>query len=264
MDNHTTPLKCCTKCSESFPETEEYWHKSKTGKAGLRSVCKICTRKQNRDYMARNKPAVRVYQKQWRRDNAERLSAIRRERYRTNHNNFRDKMLKRRWENRELYIARSRQWYEENKLKAIEYTRNWQKNNHDQSLLTAKIRAAKRRAQIRSLKAEFTDKDRLTMLEYWGYKCAVCGKTADLFTTLAIDHWIPVSKGGATVPENLVPLCHTKHRAATGKASCNMEKGSKDAEEWLIQKLGVRKAKRVLAKVQQYFEWLANQRQEDT
>lgn len=54
--------------------------------------------------------------------------------------------------------------------------------------------------------------------EDFGGKCAYCGETA---TT--IDHITPVSKGGNSVPGNVVPACQ----------SCNSSKRNKDLFSWL-------------------------------
>lgn len=56
------------------------------------------------------------------------------------------------------------------------------------------------------------------MREDFSGKCAYCGKKA---TT--IDHIIPVSKGGNSVPGNVVPACQ----------SCNSSKKNKDLFKWI-------------------------------
>ena len=45
--------KVCTTCGKRLPATEEYFHKSKTGKYGVRAVCKECI---NTAFRARNNP----------------------------------------------------------------------------------------------------------------------------------------------------------------------------------------------------------------
>lgn len=77
-------------------------------------------------------------------------------------------------------------------------------------------------AYNRALVAEYTRSIkpslRRELLERYGYRCAVCG--ADLHTVPAhIDHIRAFSRGGATVPENLRPLC----------GPCNLAKGNRDA-----------------------------------
>jgi 5-methylcytosine-specific restriction endonuclease McrA len=58
---------------------------------------------------------------------------------------------------------------------------------------------------------------RANILSAWGHRCAYCGEPA---TTL--DHVHPMSRGGLTVPENLVACC----------LECNRRKGSQDVWAW--------------------------------
>ncbi len=47
---------------------------------------------------------------------------------------------------------------------------------------------------------------RFEILRKFNFKCVYCGATSDT-TTLHIDHFIPTSKGGTNVEENLVVAC---------------------------------------------------------
>lgn len=58
---------------------------------------------------------------------------------------------------------------------------------------------------------------RYNILKRDGYKCQICGATASDGVKLHVDHIIPVSKGGHTVPENLRVLCE----------NCNLGKSDK-------------------------------------
>ena len=58
---------------------------------------------------------------------------------------------------------------------------------------------------------------RQDILSDWGHRCAYCGRPA---TTL--DHVHPKSRGGLTVPENLVACC----------IHCNGSKGSQNVWTW--------------------------------
>ena len=52
-----------------------------------------------------------------------------------------------------------------------------------------------------------------------GYKCVCCGTSLkeEPHLLLEIDHIIPVSKGGKTVPENLQTLCWRCNRSKSNK-----------------------------------------------
>lgn len=69
-----------------------------------------------------------------------------------------------------------------------------------------------RRKRARS---QMTDKLRYAILKRDGFRCKLCGRTADDGVKLHVDHITPVSKGGETVPSNLRTLCE----------ACNLGKG---------------------------------------
>jgi len=62
-----------------------------------------------------------------------------------------------------------------------------------------------------------SDSLRYDILKRDGFKCCICGATAKDGATLHVDHIIPVSKGGKTVPSNLQTLCER----------CNLGKSNK-------------------------------------
>lgn len=63
-------------------------------------------------------------------------------------------------------------------------------------------------------RSKLTKKLRYEIFERDHYKCVICGRSAEDGVILHVDHIIPVSKGGLTVPENLRTLC----------ADCNLGK----------------------------------------
>lgn len=63
-----------------------------------------------------------------------------------------------------------------------------------------------RRKRARS---QMTPKLRYSILKRDGFRCQICGRTADDGIKLHVDHILPVSKGGETVPNNLRTLCDT-------------------------------------------------------
>ncbi len=64
---------------------------------------------------------------------------------------------------------------------------------------------------------------RYDILKRDGFKCTICGRNTEDGVKLHVDHIIPVSKGGKTVPENLRTLCD----------SCNLGKSDKYDENGL-------------------------------
>lgn len=72
-----------------------------------------------------------------------------------------------------------------------------------------------RKAMTPSLRYDIMKRD--------GFKCVLCGRTPKNGITLHVDHILPVSKGGKTVPPNLRTLC----------SICNLGKSDKYDENGL-------------------------------
>lgn len=66
-------------------------------------------------------------------------------------------------------------------------------------------------------RAAMTPSLRYDILARDGFRCQICGASQEDEVKLHVDHIIPVSKGGKTVPENLRTLCD----------ACNIGKGAK-------------------------------------
>lgn len=60
---------------------------------------------------------------------------------------------------------------------------------------------------------------------FFGGECAYCGRTMHKGERLTRDHLEPVSEGGATTQDNIVPAC----------ASCNCSKGASEWREWYMK-----------------------------
>lgn len=58
-------------------------------------------------------------------------------------------------------------------------------------------------------RSQMTPKLRYSILKRDGFRCTICGRTAEDGVKLHVDHIIPVSKGGETIPSNLRTLCET-------------------------------------------------------
>ena len=64
-------------------------------------------------------------------------------------------------------------------------------------------------------RGEISDSLRYDILKRDNFACAICGATSKLGARLHIDHIVPISKGGKSVPENLRTLCE---RCNVGKS----------------------------------------------
>lgn len=67
---------------------------------------------------------------------------------------------------------------------------------------------------------QLTPSLRYDIMKRDGFRCTICGRTAEDGVKLHVDHIKPVSKGGLTVPENLRTLCQ----------DCNLGKSDKYSE----------------------------------
>lgn len=61
-------------------------------------------------------------------------------------------------------------------------------------------------------RAVMSDKLRFQILKRDNYTCQICGRSAKDGAELEVDHIIPISKGGKTVPNNLQTLCKRCNR----------------------------------------------------
>ena len=73
-----------------------------------------------------------------------------------------------------------------------------------------------RRAEKRGAAGTFTQKEWRDILDRYGNKCLRCGTKRGI----AVDHVIPLSRGGTNTADNLQPLCGT----------CNSYKGTKSTD----------------------------------
>lgn len=178
------PSKRCTKCGEEKPHSE--FHKASNKKDGIKSKCKACCSEYGRQYRKDNAEAIRQRKRQYHLDNA-------------------DAIIKKvtRWaqENAEARKEYKRQYYKENYEAIAEYKRQWERDNPDKKAAYSHARRA-RKAAVPS--------DGIPV-DFRGKPCYVCGAPAE-----AVDHIVPLSKGGHDTLDNKAPICH----------SCNSAKGA--------------------------------------
>lgn len=106
---------------------------------------------------------------------------------------------KRHLRNRDKENAQNCLYRNQNRERAAEYARFWQKNNPE------KVRTISRnyKARKRNSKGTHTVEEFEALIEYYGHFCLCCG-VADKLTA---DHVVPLSWGGSNSIENLQPLC---------------------------------------------------------
>lgn len=103
----------------------------------------------------------------------------------------------------------------------------------------------RREARKQALPATFTDADWRYALEYFHGTCAYCGNPPRLFDlnwVLHHEHHIPLARGGAYTPNNIVPACQ----------DCNFSKSDRDPHEWIIWRFK-QKAREITQRLSAFF-----------
>lgn len=125
--------------------------------------------------------------------------------------------------------------------------RRWRKRHPTKN----KLRYIRYKTRKKLLPNTLTNTQWRVCLEYWGYRCAVCGKPATGGLKLSLDHWIPLAHPACpgTVADNIIPLCF-------GPNGCNNSKNSHDPMLWLIKKYDTITALNIHLRVMAYFTYI--------
>ncbi len=230
MPDQSIPLKRCTVCGQEKPWDRKYFKWS--AEDGIRQPCKACCVANTRDWVVKNWDRAAQNKNHYVQQHPDRVRNSKRT-YASSHRQILKEIA---WNNRAKYRVKKRQHAK------IYYSEHPEK---------AKIYVLRRRALKRNLPSNFTATDWNICLEYWHYRCAVCGRPRGLWHTIAADHWIPLASPDCpgNVPKNIVPLCH-------GIDGCNNSKLNKNPEEWLVQRYGKKKGLRIFEQIEAYFIWL--------
>lgn len=273
-DAMDTPTKRCARgalCVNplgcDLPATIEYFGKDKHRKSGLNPYCRVCARKKANDLYYQDKEAHRVRMNRYHKTEKGKAQI---KRYQAKHKeHIREQRRRYKQANRERITKRNREIYVRKKL---EENPNWKpfrvmtdeerrvKNRANGQRFwrrrpeMRKVYKQKRRVREVQLPYCFSGDDWQRSLDYFQNHCAACGRPRGLWHTLAPDHWIPISSPlcPGTVPTNMIPLCH-------GTDGCNNSKCGKLPEQWLVDRFGARKAKQILKRINDYFDWVRQQ-----
>jgi 5-methylcytosine-specific restriction endonuclease McrA len=195
-------MKKCSKCKIEKDENE--FNKNKSKKDGLSTECKLCKRQQDAKWreeaLAKNPNYNKEYQVQYRKENFIALNA-------------KKKIYVE--DNKTAHLKRQNIWYEKNKDSVKNRISLYKKEHPEQYQMYNNRRAARKKTSIIEI---FTHQD---IINRYGNQCFYCG---ELFTH--IDHYMPLSRGGAHTLENVRPSC----------AHCNLTKSNKLPEEFIKYK----------------------------
>jgi len=239
-----TPEKRCSKCGKEKPLSDFAFDRNRADK--LRANCRQCN--SEIEQIRRQDPAVRERNRILNQTPARRAAQRKSQR--------RPEAIAKKQTLRQSPKYKETERKYNYSSKAIEGRKRYAESPNGKMVMATKTR--RRRALKRGLPADFRASDWQTCLEYFYGCCAVCGRPLkDLFKTVRADadHWIPLTDPNCpgTVRCNIVPLCG-------GQNGCNNSKQDKDPEEWLMARYGKTKAKQILMRIQEYFEWVKHQR----
>ena len=252
--------RCCV-CKTEFPL--EDFHRNSARRDGHTECCKKCAiarvhvwREENLErarenehcYAREHREQARVRAKEWyrknreyalaenrksRQEHSEEVRARDRARSKTDHfkavrqayrKNNSDKVreTKRRAyiRHREEILKKQQIYTAKNKEKILRRNKEWRARNPE------KVRAIKdrydrrKRASIAGVLCSLTQEQWEAILTLHSNRCAYCGRDG---VRLEKEHVVPLSKGGPTTADNIVPACR----------SCNASKHTKMLNDWI-------------------------------
>lgn len=189
--------KVCTKCGRELPATAEYFYRSKATKDGLWSYCKACNREAKREERHEYYEAHKEERKE--KYNSPKWKKYRKE-YMHEYHLAHYSAEKRRQKYEESGREYAAKWYNENRERVLDYSQ-------------------KKRMKARGCSADLSLSQWEDTKEYFGYRCAYCGRQMINFIR---DHIIPVKHGGAYTKSNIIPACQR----------CNSLKSARSLSEW--------------------------------
>ena len=244
--------KRCVSCAnarnrESSRLSERRRHASNPDIAAMKRARQREARNENperyREYAARYYTKTRDqrvgWQRQYRATNGEHVRELDRQRRAENPEKFREQYCKHRAENLEKALEEERKRYWENPEKAREQQRHYRAENLERYRENDRRRRAENperwRAKDRNRKARKLNQAGIVrpdieayLMELQGSRCAApdCSKTLKAKPlNFHLDHIHPLALGGLHDDSNLQLLC----------APCNMSKGAKPPEAWLME-----------------------------
>lgn len=263
--------KCTGRCGRELPATEEYFHRSKTGKYGLQSKCIECERVCRAAYSAAHREQRHIYDAAYRKEHREEIRTrqtlwhaehkeeerVRGKGYRAAHQKEIAAYNASRKEKLHSYYISHRE--AAHRRAAVRYANNKEAIARQKAAYLASPRGQavnkahhqRYRARIRNLPYNFTAEDFQYARDYWRGLCPCCGKQVnDLWGEIKThaDHWIPISAPNCpgTVPWNMLPLCN----------KCNSSKRDKEPRAWVMEKFGKRQGAAILKRIDEYFAGL--------
>lgn len=247
------PTKRCCTCKIEFPATPEYFHKKRSAKDGLVAKCKTCAIAYAKQHYQKDSTAIRIRRKERYWEDPEKARAATRDYINANKERVNASQRARHRVNPEKKRAADREYGKRNRDKIRASQKKWESLNPERKRATGN----RYRSKKENLPSTLTAQEWIDCLAYWDGCCAFCGRPQGLWHKIIQEHWIPISwdvpNNPGTVVTNILPACH-------GVDGCNNSKWKHDPIEWLTRRLGEAKAKKKLAEITAYFEWVQNRK----
>lgn len=126
-------------------------------------------------------------------------------RYKKNKKRILENQKQYRKDNPEKIKKYAEEYYIKNRNKLLKQCSRYLKTENGRA--TDQRGRSKRRAKMRSIINTLTAGEWFDILKEYHFRCAYCGKEFNLFDRPTRDHVIPISKGGHNNKENVVPAC---------------------------------------------------------
>jgi 5-methylcytosine-specific restriction endonuclease McrA len=183
-------------------EQQRQWREANKDRVTVRQTAyyrrtAVQRREKARAYYREHADEVKARVAEWRAEHCDHVTAYMREYARRNRDVLREAVRSWRRENRERHNANNRAAYQRN----IEHSR-WQ----------SRVTEQRRRAKKQGADGHATEEQVRARMQVYGERCYLCGDPYE-----AIDHVIPLARGGSHWPANLRPICTT----------CNSRKGAR-------------------------------------
>jgi hypothetical protein len=220
----------CTKCGRELPATLEFFSAKKTCKDGLNSYCKSCKSLEDRNYREKNADKISLQRREKYKQNPESFSERNKKQYQI-HKEKRTKYDRNYYlKNKSKVQTRTKKYYQEHREEMSEKKKLYWNAHLDKMRDSQKIWNHKNKKKVdmykqkyRTRRAEadfdFTFDDWEDCKDYFNQRCCYCGCKPKV---LHKEHVIPLSKGGTTTVDNILPAC----------GSCNSSKHDLNLKIW--------------------------------
>ncbi len=117
--------------------------------------------------------------------------------------------------NPEAHLAAARRWHERNREVSRAKSRRWRQQNPEKNRLKANNYRARKLGAVGTC----THEQLQARIDFYGGLCWVCLalKVTEPKVYEAIDHVIPLAKGGSNWPANLRPICNWHNQSKNAR-----------------------------------------------